>query len=268
MPQGFKDYIANNEERIKVAEKKGTLPYFIKDNKGVVDEIRKGAEHSQILISNEKGGKKGVGSSLGSRKAEKEGWEVYSKYDSTVQLSKVLRRNAVYIKDIIGDKSQLVTRNFEDADNGIPNKIGGDENCVNVILANEMLRRGINVTAKIDYVSKYGEDNYTSLFLSKHNKEVHVSTIIAEDEKVFLSKVKKEIHEGRYVLGWNDYNDAQLAKKGIIRKECIGGHVLTAEMTPFGLQIYDHQDKCFVNVKTIFQNMDLEQGMSTELCHA
>lgn len=32
MPQGFKDYITANEERIKVAEKKGTLPYFIKDN--------------------------------------------------------------------------------------------------------------------------------------------------------------------------------------------------------------------------------------------
>lgn len=37
--QGFKDWIKDNEERIERAEKRGTLPYFIRDNKTVVTNI-------------------------------------------------------------------------------------------------------------------------------------------------------------------------------------------------------------------------------------
>ena len=33
VPQGFKDWVAKNQERIKAAEGKGTLPWFLKDNK-------------------------------------------------------------------------------------------------------------------------------------------------------------------------------------------------------------------------------------------
>lgn len=42
VPQGFKDWIKDNEERIERAEKRGTLPYFIRDNKSVVTNILKG----------------------------------------------------------------------------------------------------------------------------------------------------------------------------------------------------------------------------------
>ena len=39
VPQGFKDWIKDNKERIDKAAKKGTLPYFIRDNRGEVDKI-------------------------------------------------------------------------------------------------------------------------------------------------------------------------------------------------------------------------------------
>lgn len=39
VPQGFKDWIRDNEDRISRAEKRGTVPYFIADNRGLVDEI-------------------------------------------------------------------------------------------------------------------------------------------------------------------------------------------------------------------------------------
>lgn len=39
VPQGFKDWVKDNEERIEKAEKRGTAPYFIADNRGTVDEI-------------------------------------------------------------------------------------------------------------------------------------------------------------------------------------------------------------------------------------
>lgn len=41
VPQGFKDWIADNKDRIEAAEQRGTLPYFIRDNRGAVDAVLK-----------------------------------------------------------------------------------------------------------------------------------------------------------------------------------------------------------------------------------
>jgi len=41
VPQGFKDWVKDNNERIKAAEKRGTQPYFIRDNKEVISGILK-----------------------------------------------------------------------------------------------------------------------------------------------------------------------------------------------------------------------------------
>lgn len=41
VPQGFRDWVKDNAERIEKAEKRGTQPYFIVDNKKVVDGILK-----------------------------------------------------------------------------------------------------------------------------------------------------------------------------------------------------------------------------------
>ena len=42
VPQGFKTWVANNQDRISKAEKRGTLPYFVRDNKAVVRAIQNG----------------------------------------------------------------------------------------------------------------------------------------------------------------------------------------------------------------------------------
>lgn len=42
VPQGFKDWIKDNEERIDKAEKRGTVPYFIADNRDTVKRILEG----------------------------------------------------------------------------------------------------------------------------------------------------------------------------------------------------------------------------------
>ncbi len=39
VPEGFKDWIEDNQERIEKAEARGALPYFIKDNRETVTEI-------------------------------------------------------------------------------------------------------------------------------------------------------------------------------------------------------------------------------------
>ena len=42
VPQGFKTWVANNQDRISKVEKRGTLPYFVRDNKAVVRAIQNG----------------------------------------------------------------------------------------------------------------------------------------------------------------------------------------------------------------------------------
>lgn len=42
VPQGFKTWVANNQDRIARAEKRGTLPYFVRDNRVIVTAIKKG----------------------------------------------------------------------------------------------------------------------------------------------------------------------------------------------------------------------------------
>ncbi len=42
VPQGFKTWVANNQDRIARAEKRGTLPYFVRDNREKVKLLGKG----------------------------------------------------------------------------------------------------------------------------------------------------------------------------------------------------------------------------------
>lgn len=64
VPNAFKEWVAGNRERIAAAEKRGTLPYFVRDNKARVDKILKGkrvkseAEKEAIRKAWEERGKK------------------------------------------------------------------------------------------------------------------------------------------------------------------------------------------------------------------
>lgn len=42
VPQGFKTWVTNNQDRIARAEKRGTLPYFVRDNRVIITAIKKG----------------------------------------------------------------------------------------------------------------------------------------------------------------------------------------------------------------------------------
>ena len=49
VPQGFKDWVDDNRERIEAAEERGTLPYFLKDNQAIVKPLIK----SESLMQSE-----------------------------------------------------------------------------------------------------------------------------------------------------------------------------------------------------------------------
>lgn len=48
VPQEFKDWIADNADRIKAAEARGTIPYFIKDNQARVNEVLNNTSVSDV----------------------------------------------------------------------------------------------------------------------------------------------------------------------------------------------------------------------------
>lgn len=48
LPDGFKDWVADNADRIEAAGKRGTQPYFIRDNREAVDEVLKPKEEKTI----------------------------------------------------------------------------------------------------------------------------------------------------------------------------------------------------------------------------
>ena len=51
VPQGFKTWVANNQDRIARAEKRGTLPYFVKDNRERVKLKNKYLKESKSTAS-------------------------------------------------------------------------------------------------------------------------------------------------------------------------------------------------------------------------
>ena len=52
VPQGFKTWVANNQDRIARAENRGTLPYFVRDNRAIVTAIKKGESITPQVYGN------------------------------------------------------------------------------------------------------------------------------------------------------------------------------------------------------------------------
>lgn len=121
VPENFKQWIKGNESRYKAAEKRGTLPYFIKDNKKVVDGILNAAKAYYAP--------KGVDNAI------RHLWEGNT---SAIEKKLGIARG----KDM----------SFEEANElrGNPNYGKGGEysvNCQSCVVANELRRRGFDVEA-------------------------------------------------------------------------------------------------------------------------
>ena len=133
VPQGFKDWMGKNAERIKGAEERGKLPYFLRDNKKYFDvkkEIIKkgeigGKELSKILKYNENG---------------------------LPTLSDAQTSNIEDICNILNIDKRGKTMSIRNADSGSvnPNYLTSsayNDNCQSCVYAYELRRRGLNVRA-------------------------------------------------------------------------------------------------------------------------
>lgn len=135
--------------------------------------------------------------------------------------------------------------NFKDADNGMANIIGDNDNCQSCVFAHEMRLRGLNVTAvaynsDIESATYRIGERFQDAFVSAKTGKVIEQTVIrpAKNNNIghMISNLEKQMSAtGRYIIGYNS-NDY--------------GHVFVAERFPNGeIVYYDPQKNIFVNIK-------------------
>lgn len=221
VPQGFKDWIRDNEERIEKAEKRGTLPYFIRDNKGEVERIL----HPDKEAENTAQSKIAESAKATAVNPKPKPKEPTAQEKNHQELAKAL------------DIKQGEPMSFEEANEmrGNPNYKKGVKyrvNCQCSVLANEMRRRGFDVEAygntKQDWYmpSVLAKKPEIAFFDANGNPPAAIGIKFNGD---LLTSLQGEMKEpGRYHLRFRFQND--------------GGHVITAERLADGsLRIYDPQ---------------------------
>jgi len=215
VPDAFKQWVSDNSDRLNKAGAKGSVPYFIKDNKETVERIRTEKKEKNGQGFTAHGTKHGR---TATRKALKE-YEDESNVKH-VRYSPEQIENHKQIESILGIKKGN-DMSFEDADGGMANiDLHKDEqytkNCQCCIVANELRRRGFDVTAlgynndKDSVPYRLGED----LSLAFLNKKGNVVTMTEVKNNEIA--VRKAIPtSGRYIIGYDN-----------IRNE---GHAICAE---------------------------------------
>lgn len=257
VPQGFKDWIKDNEERIERAEKRGTLPYFIRDNRGEMDRILNPDKKAYREAENSP--HYGAAMKLG-RSATKEAMKIVENIGAP-ELTEVQKKNILELADALGvPRKEIKPMSFLDADQGASNPTKSDSNCQSVVVAFSARRRGLNCSAL-----PYDETNTTQNYLmSRFNeawlvtdrkgqqKFAPITTLRGKSDEEAISKLKKQLTaDGEYVLGIN-----YKMKPG---EEEPLGHVLSIIRENGEVIIHDEQQVAqrerFINIES-FEDID------------
>lgn len=222
VPQNFKDWVAGHAGQIAAARKRGTEPYFIKNNAGVVDGILKSDENKPALSPFE--------------------------------------RNLQDVSDAIGvNAGRPMT--FEEANESRGNPHYAEDqtyrvNCQSCVVANELRRRGLDVEA-YGNIQKKGFNTYalsmkTEAAWVDDNGNIPVPTVIRRE----IKKTNATINKNGYVRVTKSLErDDELKKKIADAMSEVGryhiswmwkkkksGHIITAERLSDGtLRFYDPQ---------------------------
>ncbi len=238
MPKNFSDWWVDNQERIMSSS---SLPYWVRDNKKVI-------EYKKRVKTEEE------------KKAIREKWENRAKNKTTktkedIELEKLLgiergepmtfeqanelRGNVEYVAKVIEKDGKYVVNPEYNGSNRIYHI-----NCQSCVVANEMRRRGWDVTAfgntkgsvperlsyhtELIWVDKNGQ---TPMSLTAGGVRYFEGVKINKTHKVMMSEFEDLTKEqGRYHIHWMWKN-----KKS--------GHIITAERLKDGaLRIYDPQN--------------------------
>ena len=241
VPQGFKDWIRDNEERIEKAEKRGTLPYFIRDNKGEVDRILNPDKKAKRDAGNSP--HYGAAMKLG-RSATKEAMKIVENIGAP-ELTEVQKKNIIELADALGaPHKEIKPMSFLDADQGASNQTKDKENCQSVVVAFEARRRGIDCYA-LPYSSRHDSASYTlgerfqdAWINPKTGKVIEPTIIKGANDTEIISKLKRQLGaDGRYVLGINENSGR--------------GHLVSIERFDGKIIIKDDQVNDFISLDSL-----------------
>ena len=228
VPDNFKEWVKDNEERIAKSKQKGTEPYFLKDNeKYWKDEQYRGLESAKL-----------------GRKAAKEAYVEYEN-STPIAMSKEVEKNVFEAASKIGVEVTPMT--FLEADSGRANDdfLKDDmfrQNCQCCVVVHEARLRGLDITAlpySYDTNSiqfKLGDKFQMAWINPKNGKTPEVTIVKGDSDDAIISKLGDATKQiGRYHIGLN-------TKAG-------SGHVIVAERMQSGKIIYyDAQSGNFINI--------------------
>lgn len=238
-PLGFKGWIKDNKVRISAAEERGTLPYFIRDNREPIENIRNLTETEPHY---------GAAMKFG-RSATKEVMKIVGDI-GVPELTEIQRRNIRELADVLSiPRKEIKPMSFLDADQGASNPSKDENNCQSVVVAFEARRRGLDCHAlpynnKIESASYILGERFQDAWINAKTGKIIEPTILrGKSDNEIISKFRRQTSApGRYILGVNDKDGR--------------GHVVSVERLVNGkLIIRDEQKEDFWN-ETSMQRID------------
>lgn len=224
-PDNFNQWKKDNADKIARAEERGTLPYFLRDNKS---KMRNAAKF-------------GVqGAKLG-RNEEKVARKVLADFKDIHNYTPEQIANHKEVERVLSTK-QGKPMVFNDADNGRGNTSNDKNNCAKCVMAHELRLRGFNVTATAGELETIST-NTRSGWLTIKGKTPEFTSQISSLNKDFYGRLDKCTASigSRYTIGWT-YNEKD-------------GHIISAVRTKKGLILYDPQGDSFYSKEEIRELM-------------
>ena len=232
VPQAFKDWLTDNDERM---QKASSVPYFISDNPKYT-----GVQPHYGAVGAVTGTKLG-------RTATKAAFKIYENMPAPTLTAEVAANTEAIAKDF-GIKTKPTPMTFLEANEGRGNVFYGmgnayEENCQAAVVVHEARLRGLNVTAQ-GYDGTKGSASYqlgerfeTIWENAKTHKTPTLTELRGDTFDAMVGKIEKATKAtGRYHIGINMQNNE--------------GHVITAERLPNGQMVfYDAQVGAFLKLE-------------------
>ena len=217
VPDGYKEWIAANAERIQRADARGKLAWHLEDNR----------EYWEDIVNNEMRPISGVGDILkrlfSSSEAAPDPIDLTPDQKKEVDtFVSMLRRKDRYYEpgmiDALNEESYRIIElikgikrgepmSFKDADSGRANKYGGGDNCAIAVLAHELRIRGFDLTALPLKETPLREDNSKSWLMPSNGTNPYGKRVNLREEGAYRQMAKDVVQEmskpGRYHVHYN-----------------------------------------------------------------
>ena len=247
VPNGYKNYIAENHDKIVDAGSRGKLAWHLEENTKYWKDQFSDNELSLMGIEKVASTKLGMAGSKLGRNASKEAYKYYSKPENQ-QPIKISEQQLSNIKELAkAVDANFYPMSFIEADSGNANVVKDAFNCQSAVVVHEARLRGLNVTAaKYDSAKSIfkalGENTEIAWINPKNGRKPQLTTINNKGNGLVEQIEKNTNAPGRYHIGAN----YKIKVNETIEEK---GHIITAQRFSDGrMYYYDPQVNTFVNI--------------------